>query len=125
MSGDHPHRKPLPTTRNGRRVKIEVYTNEGDVDLYLLMNFYEDTGSLGEIFVNVSKQGSTLQGMLDGWAIMVSVALQHGVPLYNIIDKFAGQSFPPAGPTSYKEVPSCTSLLDLIVRVLQVECIKP
>lgn len=121
MSGEHAVRKRLPDTRTGTRYHVVIYSEEGDLDVYILVNHYEDTREPAEIFVNVSKQGSSLQGMLDGWAIMASMALQYGVPLQNIIDKFAGQAFPPYGPTSFPGIQSCTSLLDLVVRVLDAD----
>lgn len=121
MSGDHPARKKLPETRAGTRYRIVLESQEGDIDVYILINKFDDTGEAGEIFVNVSKQGSSLQGMLDGWAIMASLALQYGTPLEKIIEKFKGQSFPPAGTTTSPDVKECSSLLDLIARILEFD----
>lgn len=121
MSGDHPARKKLPDTRSGTRYSILVESAEGDIPVYILINRYEDTGDAGEIFANVSKQGSTLQGMLDGWCIMASFALQYGVPLEKIVEKFKGQAFPPSGKTNHPDVKECLSLLDLIARILEFD----
>lgn len=121
MSGDHPARKKMPETRSGTRYRIVLESAEGDIDVYILINKFDDSGEPGEIFVNVSKQGSALQGMLDGWAIMASLALQYGVPLAKIIEKFKGQSFPPSGKTSHLEIKECSSLLDLIARILEFD----
>lgn len=122
MSGDHPNRKRMTDTRVGRRYVATIEVEGGDIDVYVLINRYEDTGAIGEIFVNVSKQGSVLQGTLDGWAIMASMALQYGVPVEVIINKFKGQGFPPSGRvTRCAGVDECSSLLDLVVRILEID----
>jgi ribonucleoside-diphosphate reductase alpha chain len=105
----------------GTRYKAVLEAPEGDIDVYLLINHYDDTHEPAEIFVTVSKQGSTLQGMMDGWATMASIALQYGVPVQMIVDKFKGQSFPPYGNYTHPEVGTCTSLLDLIARLLEFD----
>ena len=105
--------------------KLVVYSEQGDVDMYLTINRYPDTREIAEIFVDVGKQGTTLQAMLDGWAIQTSVALQYGVPLKVIVDKFKGTSFPPSGLVKGLGIEKCSSLFDLIVQVLEIELSAP
>ena len=114
-------RNKLPDTRSGRIHHLVVYSEQGDIDLYVRVNFYEEVREIAEIFVGIGKQGTTLQGMLDGWAIQTSIALQYGVPVQVIIDKFRGQSFPPAGPVKGLGIAKCSSLLDLVAQVLEKE----
>lgn len=111
-----PTRETLPATRDSKIHKIvidDVYG--GELDLYVITGYYED-GRLGEIFVSIGKQGSTLQGMLDSWAKLLSIALQYGMPLEEIAGKFIGNRFPPHGKTS--DGIECTSLIDCVMRYL-------
>lgn len=111
-------RKRLPATRSGRTHKVTISDPvSGDFDLYITSNYHED-GDLGEVFLSAGKMGSTLQGLLDGWAIMLSMAVQYGTPLEDITGKFAGQSFAPSGPTDNPDIPVCTSLLDYVARYI-------
>ena len=112
----------MPDLREGRthHIKLEVETG-GDIDLYVHMNKNAD-GEVAEIFANIGLQGSTLQGMLDGWCILASIALQYGVPMQTIVDKFTGQQFPPAGSAISSGVTkTCKSLLDLLAQLLDRE----
>ena len=116
-------RRRLPETRNGKTHKMvieDIYG--GEMDLYIRTGEYED-GKLGEIFLGIGKHGGTLAAMLDGWGEMVSVALQHGVPLETIAQKFIGSNFPPQGRTSDGE--NCTSLYDAIMKYLMREYLVP
>lgn len=117
-------RKRLPDTRRGVIKKVKLFTEQGDIDLFININRYED-GDCAEVFVSLGKQGSTLQGMVDAWAMMVSIALQHGTPLDKVVEKFTGHAFPPAGMTSDPEFKNCSSILDLVVRVLARESNVP
>jgi ribonucleoside-diphosphate reductase alpha chain len=81
---------------------------------------FED-GRPGEVFLKVAKQGSTLAGIMDGFAIAVSLGLQFGVPLRTFVDKFTNVRFEPAGMTDDHEIRFATSLLDYIFRRLAVE----
>lgn len=111
-------RRRMPTTRMGRTHKVTITDPVvGDVDLYVTANYYED-GALGECFLSVGKQGGTLQGMLDSWAILLSVALQHGAELPALVAKFSGTSFSPSGRTDDPKVPQCSSILDYVMRYL-------
>lgn len=106
-------RHPLPSTR-------EAVTHRFSVDghtAYLTVGLYED-GSPGEVFINVAKEGSTISGLLDSWAVTMSIALQHGVPLDVILDKLEYQRFEPAGFTGNADIPMAHSLIDYIARWL-------
>jgi len=107
----------MPATRTGKTHKLVIYADGGDVDVYVRTGEYED-GALGEVFLTISKQGSTLQALVDGWAILLSLCLQHGMALAPLADKFLGTAFPPSGPTSEGE---CSSVYDAVLRWLVKE----
>jgi ribonucleoside-diphosphate reductase alpha chain len=109
-------RKRLPLKRKSITHKFSVGGQEG----YLHVGMYED-GTPAEVFINVSKAGSTLHGVLDMWATAMSIGLQHGVPLYTFIEKFRGMQFMPSGFTDTKEIRTATSLGDYIARWLEIE----
>ena len=85
---------------------------------FLTMGLYPEDQVLGEIFLNFSKQGSTLQGMATAWAIAISQGLQRGVPLEDYVRMFAHMSFEPAGFTDNPQIPFATSIPDYVVRYL-------
>ncbi|GAB4229222.1 MAG: vitamin B12-dependent ribonucleotide reductase [Acidobacteriota bacterium] len=85
---------------------------------FLTMGMYPDDGTLGEIFLNFAKQGSTLQGMAMAWAIAISMGLQRGVPLEDYVRMFAHMSFEPAGLTDNPQIPFASSIPDYVVRYL-------
>jgi len=89
-------------------VYIKAYINTGE---------YPD-GSLGEVFIDPDKEGSFVSGVLDGFALLLSIALQYGVPLEVIVEKFLHQRFEPSGMTNDKSVPMATSFYDLMFRKL-------
>lgn len=106
-------RKKLPDVRRSETHKFSVAGHEG----YLTYSFFEDD-SLGEIFIRMSKQGSTLSGLLDAFAIAVSIALQYNVPLKELVKKFIYMRFEPMGITNNKEIPTASSIIDYIFRYL-------
>lgn len=106
-------RKRLPTERQAVTHKFRVGEQEG----YITVGLFED-GSPGEVFIIASQQGSTVQGLLNGVAVVTSMALQHGVPLERLVAKFRGAQFEPAGMTENKEIPTATSVLDYVFRWL-------
>uniref|UniRef100_A0A6M3MB60 ribonucleoside-diphosphate reductase n=1 Tax=viral metagenome TaxID=1070528 RepID=A0A6M3MB60_9ZZZZ len=115
---------PLPIDRTGRTFRFEITTTEEHprtVDGYFIINTYED-GTPGELFIHMDKTGSTVSGLLDCWAITVSIALQHGVPLDAICHKLSGIRFPPEGKspslTNNGERHEVSSIVDLICRRL-------
>ena len=112
-------RKRLPDERQSITHKFSVGGHEG----YLTVGLYE-TGEPGEIFLHTSKSGSTINGLLDAWATSVSLALQYGVPLKTIVDKFSFTRFEPAGFTSNSDIPMAKSLIDYISRWISLKFLK-
>lgn len=106
-------RRKLPPKRQAITEEFRV----GNVKGYITTGLYED-GSLGEFFIKIAKQGSTLSGLLDCFAIAVSIALQYGVPLSAFVKKLAYQQFEPSGFTSNPNIPVAKSLIDYIMRHL-------
>jgi|CXWL01.1.fsa_nt_gi ribonucleoside-diphosphate reductase alpha chain len=114
-----PYRRHLPDERQAVTHKFRVGEQEG----YVTVGLYDD-GSPGEIFVNISKEGSTIRGLMDSVAVLTSVALQYGVPLQNLVEKFRGVHFEPAGLTGNPVVPSASSLVDYIFRWMEVRFLR-
>ena len=110
----------LPSKRNSRTISFVV----GDCHGFATFGEYPN-GAPGEIFLRVAKGGSTLAGVMDAFAIAVSLGLQHGVPLDAYIDSFAGLRFEPAGITDDPELRMATSLVDYLARRLAVEYLDP
>ncbi|HXR70039.1 vitamin B12-dependent ribonucleotide reductase [Actinocrinis sp.] len=108
-----PVRRRLPKNRPGRTTSFAVGGAEG----YMIANSYPDDG-LGELFLKMSKQGSTLAGMMDAFSIAISVGLQYGVPLETYVSKFTNMRFEPAGLTDDPDVRMAQSILDYIFRRL-------
>lgn len=111
-----PFRKRMPTDRKGRTHKFCVHDAEG----YLTYNEFED-GALGEFFLRISKQGSTVSGFADSFAISCSLALQYGVPLAVLVEKFAHQRFIPDGLTGNPNIPMAKSIIDYVFRYLALK----
>jgi ribonucleoside-diphosphate reductase alpha chain len=111
-----PVRRRLPRTRPSNTTSFRV----GDIEGYLTAGSYPDDG-LGEIFVKVSKQGSTLSGVMDAFAIAVSMGLQYGVPLEVYVAKFSNMIFEPNGITDDPDVRIAQSLVDYIARRLAID----
>jgi len=86
---------------------------------YITVGMYED-GSPGEIFVRMAKEGSVIAGLMDSFATATSLALQHGVPLALLAEKFKGTRFEPAGFTGNSEIPIATSIMDYLFRWLSL-----
>jgi ribonucleoside-diphosphate reductase alpha chain len=106
-------RRELPKERAARTFSFTVADSHG----YLIVGEYED-GSPGELFVNFSKHGSTLRGIMDSFAISVSHGLQYGVPIKTYIKSFLNTSFAPSGITDDPEIRTASSLIDFIARRL-------
>jgi intein/homing endonuclease len=111
-----PVRQKLPRTRHSRTFSFRVADCHG----YVTVGEYED-GRPGEVFMKVAKQGSTLAGIMDAFAISVSHGLQYGVPLEAFVDMFTNMRFEPAGMTDDPDIRFATSLIDYIFRRLAVE----
>ncbi|MEY4731816.1 MAG: hypothetical protein RL681_762, partial [Candidatus Parcubacteria bacterium] len=106
-------RRRLPTTRISETHKFSIGGHGG----FLTYSTYDD-GTIAEIFIRVAKQGSTLAGLLDSFAIAVSLALQYGVPLKALARKFIHSRFEPAGFTKNPDIQVATSIVDYIFRYL-------
>jgi len=113
-------RRRLPSVRQSETHKFSVAGHEG----YLTYSTFED-GSLGEIFIRMSKQGSTLAGLLDAFAIAVSIALQYGVPLKELANKFIYMRFEPMGITNNEDIPMASSIIDYIFKYLTLRFLTP
>ncbi|MFI9644744.1 vitamin B12-dependent ribonucleotide reductase [Streptomyces sp. NPDC052040] len=111
-----PVRKRLPKGRPGITTSFTVGGAEG----YMTANSYPDDG-LGEVFLKMSKQGSTLAGMMDAFSIAVSVGLQYGVPLETYVSKFTNMRFEPSGMTDDPDVRLAQSIVDYIFRRLALD----
>jgi len=109
----HIKRHKLPSERQSITHKFSVGGHEG----YIIVGMYED-GKPGEIFIKMAKEGSTLSGFMDGFALSVSIGLQYGVPLRALVDKFVNTRFEPSGYTGHKAIPYAKSVLDYIGRWL-------
>ncbi|MDY0355991.1 MAG: vitamin B12-dependent ribonucleotide reductase [Sedimentisphaerales bacterium] len=104
-----PFRRRLPDTRQSITHKFSVTGHEG----YLTVGLYED-GQPGEMFITMAKEGSTVGGLMDVIGTCTSMALQYGVPLITLVDKFRHARFEPSGMTSNRDIPFAKSLIDYI-----------
>ncbi|MGH8833523.1 MAG: vitamin B12-dependent ribonucleotide reductase [Actinomycetes bacterium] len=111
-----PTRHRLPKSRRGITTSFAVGGAEG----YMTANTYEGDG-LGEVFLKMSKQGSTLAGMMDAFSIAVSVGMQYGVPLETYVSKFTNMRFEPSGMTDDPDIRLASSILDYIFRRLALD----
>ena len=109
-----PRRKRMPRERQSITHKFSIGGHEG----YITAGMYED-GSIGEIFLtDIGKEGSTLRGMMNSFATAISIALQYGVPLETLVQKFCYMRFDPEGITTNPEIPFAKSMPDYIMRWL-------
>jgi ribonucleoside-diphosphate reductase alpha chain len=106
-------RHKLPAERNSITHKFSVGGHEG----YITVGMYAD-GQPGEIFIKMAKEGSTLSGIMDAFALSVSISLQYGVPLRALVDKFCNSRFEPSGYTPNPEIRYAKSIVDYIGRWL-------
>ena len=109
-------RRKLPKVRTSKTYHFEI----ADLDGYFTVGQYDD-GTPGEVFVNISKQGSTLSGLMDSFAISMSHGLQYGVPLKSYVKTLRGTSFAPAGITDDTDIRTASSITDYIVRRLALD----
>jgi ribonucleoside-diphosphate reductase alpha chain len=112
---NRPQRRRLPDTRDSVTHKFTVGGHEG----YITVGLYEDS-TPGELFAVMSKEGSVVSGLIDGFSTMVSLALQYGVPLDVMVRKFTHTRFEPSGFTGNKEIPIAKSVLDYMFRWLDL-----
>jgi len=106
-------RHRLPDERRSITHKFDIAGHEG----YIIAGMYED-GQPGEIFITMSKEGSTISGLMDSFATAISIALQYGVPLRGLVDKFSHMRFEPSGFTKNPDIPMAKSIMDYIFRWL-------
>ena len=122
-------RRRLPSERSGlsRKFKIPYLLEDGTqtkLKFYVTVGLYED-GSPGEIFIRGDRLGSFMSGILDTLAVMISLGLQHGVPLETIVEKMRYAKFEPAGMLPKdQEIRSCTSAVDLLAQWMELKFIK-
>jgi len=115
---ERPMRRRLPETRGSITHKFNVAGHEG----YLIVGLYED-GRPGELFITMAKEGSTIGGLMDSLGTAISVALQYGVPVESLVNKFAHQRFEPMGMTTNADIPFAKSLVDYIFRWMGMQFI--
>ena len=108
-----PIRRRLPDERQAITHKFTIQGHEG----YLTVGLYDD-GQPGEIFLVMAKEGSTVSGLMDAVATAVSIALQHGVPLSTLVEKFSHTRYEPSGFTRHRAIPYAKSLTDYVFRWL-------
>jgi ribonucleoside-diphosphate reductase alpha chain len=113
VPGFRPVRRKLPSERRALTHKFNIGGHEG----YITIGMYDD-GQPGEIFLVMAKEGSAISGLMDSFATAISLALQYGVPLRVLIDKFSHVRFEPSGHTGNPEVPFAKSIVDYIFRWL-------
>jgi ribonucleoside-diphosphate reductase alpha chain len=113
---ERPLRRRLPDTRSAKTHKFDVAGHEG----YITVGLYDD-GQPGEVFIRIAKEGSTIGGLMDTIATLVSVSLQYGVPVESLVRKFEHVRFEPSGMTRNLEIPIAKSLVDYIFRWLAME----
>ncbi|HEX6449195.1 MAG TPA: vitamin B12-dependent ribonucleotide reductase [Trebonia sp.] len=111
-----PVRKRLPKTRSATVTKFDVAGAAG----FMTASTYPDDG-LGEVFLKLGKQGSTLAGVMDAFSIAISVGLQYGIPLESYVQKFTNMRFEPAGMTDDPDIRIATSVMDYIFRRLALD----
>ena len=109
-------RRKLPDERESITHKFSISGHEG----YITVGKYEN-GDPGEIFITMAKEGSTISGLMDSFATMTSLALQHGVPLQLLVDKFTHTRFEPSGFTKNPEIPMTKSIMDYIFKWLAIK----
>jgi ribonucleoside-diphosphate reductase alpha chain len=109
-------RRVLPLTHESVTHKFSINGHEG----YLTIGLFSD-GSPGEIFIKMSKEGSTLSGLIQGFSRAFSLAIQYGLPLNDAVDRFRNMRFDPMGITSNPSIPQATSILDYVAQYLDFE----
>jgi ribonucleoside-diphosphate reductase alpha chain len=117
--GERLVRRRLPDERQSITHKFSVAGHEG----YITVGMYED-GTPGEIFLTMAKEGSVISGLMDAFATAISLALQYGVPLEKLVEKFSYTRFQPSGFTNNPQIPVATSIVDYIFRWLALKFLQ-
>lgn len=110
------NKRKLPSKRRGFTQKVKI----NGQSMYIRTGEYNDS-TLGEIFIDLAKEGSTLRSLMNSFAISISVGLQYGVPLEEYVDKFVFTKFEPSGMTDHPNIRTTTSLIDFVFRLLAYE----
>ncbi len=108
-------RSTLPATRESVTHKFSIARHEG----YLTIGLYPD-GRPGEIFLKISKEGSTISGMCQAFCRAFSIALQYGLSVEDAVVRFKGMRFEPMGPTSNPDIPEASSIVDYVARYMEL-----
>jgi len=116
-----PRRHRLNEERKAITHKFEIGPHEG----YLTVGLYDDTRQPGEVFIRMSKEGSSMSGLVDAFATAISIGLQYGVPLKVYVNKFADMRFEPSGQTANPNIPTTKSIVDYIFRWLAQKFLTP
>jgi ribonucleoside-diphosphate reductase alpha chain len=114
-----PYRRRLPDTRSSVTHKFSIGGSKG----YLTVGQFED-GAPGEVFIQMAKAGSTINGLMDTIGTLLSLCLQYGVPLETLVQKFSHIRFEPEGMTLNRDIPMAKSVMDYLSRWLGMEYIK-
>lgn len=114
-----PERRILPDVRKSITHKTVIQDRAmGNISLFITAGMYDDE-ALGEVWINIGKQGTTLRGLTDTIAIELSLLLQYGVPLEAIVEQFRGHRYEPLGTTANPHIPNCVSIIDYVVQWLE------
>lgn len=114
------HRERLPKRRQGVRHAVEV----AGAEMFVTVNRFED-GRPGEVFAKWGKEGSTSGGLMDGFSIMLSLALQYGAPIAVIVEKLKDMRFEPMGMTDDEDITEASSVMDWLARRLALDFLPP
>ena len=109
------HRLTLPDVRQSLTHKFCIMGTEG----YLTIGLFDD-GTPGEIFIKISKEGSTLSGLIQAFCRSFSLAIQYGLPLSEAVRRFKGMRFEPMGHTGNPDIPYAQSIIDYVARYLEL-----
>jgi len=112
----HGEQRRMPFKRSGLTIKVKV----GGQKVFIRTGEYPD-GKLGEVFIDMYKEGASFRSALNLFAIAISTALQYGVPLEELVEKFTFTRFEPSGLTDHPNIRNCTSIVDLVFRILGME----
>lgn len=114
------NRRVLPSTRRSVTHKFMIAGHEG----YLTIGLFDD-GRPGEVFIKMSKEGSTLSGLIQGFCRAFSLALQYGLTPQDAVDRFRGMRFDPMGATNNPDIPEALSILDYLARYIELHFCTP
>lgn len=114
-------RRRLPDEREAFVHRVEI---SGGYKAFIVVGVFED-GTPGEVFFHIAKEGSPLSGMLDNFAVAISMLLQRGAPLGELVEKFAGTRFEPSGRTNNPDIRDATSITDYLFRWLGRKFLPP